>query len=245
MGVAERVRQKCLDRLNALIDEGEAISKAGRAVKGPPRMSSLETGEVFSRSPGYVAVDEVAFEAWKQKCIDLLSQVISRGHPSFHLIRSLQGRYWPSASQQQLNVMVGRIGAVRDGLESGFFDDLSAVVRAEIAGDYMAQAEVLMAEEYHVPAAVLAGAVLEDALRKLCDEKSIATSKPNGERKTVNPMNDDLAKAKVYNTAQAHEIRAWASIRNDCAHGDGGKVKPEDVGRMIQGVRAFVADYLR
>jgi len=109
----------------------------------------------------------------------------------------------------------------------------------------MAQTEALMAEGYHVPAAVLVGAVLEDALRKLCDEKSIPTSKPNGERKTVNPMNDDLAKAKVYNAAQAHEIRAWANIRNDCAHGDGHKVKPDDVGRMVQGVRSFVADYLR
>lgn len=245
MGLAEKVRQKCLDRLNALIEEGEAISKGGRAVKGRPRVSSLETGQVLCRSPGYVAVDGVALEAWKQKCIDVLSQVISRDHPSFRLIKDLQRRQWPSASQQQLNVMVGRIGAVCDGLESGFFDDLSAVVRAEMVGDYMAQAEALMAEGYHVPAAVLAGAVLEDALRKLCDEKSIPTSKPNGERKTVNPMNDDLAKAKVYNAAQAHEIRAWASIRNDCAHGDGGKVKPDDVGRMVQGVCSFVADYLR
>lgn len=45
--------------------------------------------------------------------------------------------------------------------------------------------------------------------------------------------------------ARTHEIRAWADIRNNCGHGDGDKVKPEDVGRMIQGVRAFMADHLK
>ncbi|NIA15063.1 MAG: DUF4145 domain-containing protein, partial [Nitrospiraceae bacterium] len=128
---------------------------------------------------------------------------------------------------------------------AGLFDDVRLMVRAEIAGDYMAQAELLHGEGYHVPAAVLAGAVLEDALRKLCEREEIPIETDKGKRKTINPMNTDLAKKNVYNAAKAQEILAWAALRNNAAHGDGDKVEPAAVGRMIDGVRAFVADYLR
>ena len=82
-------------------------------------------------------------------------------------------------------------------------------------------------------------------MRKLCGDRGIAVAKPSGERRGINAMNDDLAKNSVYNAAKAHMIRSWADIRNDCAHGDGGKVQVEDVRTMIQGVGAFVGEYLR
>jgi REP element-mobilizing transposase RayT len=55
-------------------------------------------------------------------------------------------------------------------------------------------------QEGHVPAAVLVGAVLEKALRKMCDSQQppILKSKPNGEPKTLNPLIDELKASGVY-----------------------------------------------
>ena len=64
--------------------------------------------------------------------------------------------------------------AFRDDFEQGFLDDILLKVEAEVAADYMGQAESLLKEGQpgkfdHVPAAVLAGAVLEKALKTLCN----------------------------------------------------------------------------
>jgi len=189
----------------------------------------------------YESISAARFHEWQANWATLLGQIVPQTHPKSDDIKQLS-----SSGVRQFEKMLAILRAVKSDYESGFLNDLPVLIRAEVSGNYMAQAEALLAESYHVPAAVLAGAVLEDALRKLCDEKGIATTKPSGERRGINAMNDDLAtRGQVYNAAKAHEIRAWADIRNDCAHGDAAKVKPEDVRRMIQGLRAFVPDYLR
>jgi hypothetical protein len=93
---------------------------------------------------------------------------------------------------------------------------------------------------------ILAGAVLEKALRKLCDEHQppIATVDGNGNPKTLNPLIDDLKKANVFNELKAKQLRAWADIRNKSAHGQFDQFKRTDVEQMIAGVRTFLADYL-
>lgn len=237
MPLPTRLHEKYLGRFDELIAEGDAIRCSTRTVVVE---DELYAAGLSSAPTTYEEVDSGRFHEWQVNWATLLSQIVPPNHPKASDIRQMSS-YGPSA----LGEMLAVLKAIKKDYVSGFLDDLSMLIRAEVAGDYMAQAEVLLVEDYYVPAAVLAGAVLEDALRKLCDGKGIPTSKPNGERKTINPMNDELAKAGAYNAAKAHEIRAWADIRNDCAHGDGGKVKPEDVQRMIQGVHAFVADYLK
>ena len=54
-------------------------------------------------------------------------------------------------------------------------------------------------------------------------------------------MNDELAKANVYNASRKSQIKAWADIRNSAAHGKPTEFEPSDVSRMIDGVRDFVA----
>jgi hypothetical protein len=125
-------------------------------------------------------------------------------------------------------------------------------VEAEVAADYMGQAEGLLREGQpgqfdHVPAAVLAGAVLEKALRTLCNEQHPPVSIVNakGEPRTLNSLIDELKKAEVFNELKAKQLRSWADIRNAAAHGhfiDFGKV---DVAQMISGINNFLADYLK
>ena len=98
----------------------------------------------------------------------------------------------------------------------------------------------------HVPAAVLTGAVLEDALRRLCQRQNppIDTLKTDGSPKTLDPLIVDLQKANVFNKAKADLLKSWAKTRNYAAHGEFNQFTRADVEAMIPGVKTFIADYL-
>ncbi|QDU58866.1 DUF4145 domain-containing protein [Aeoliella mucimassa] len=113
------------------------------------------------------------------------------------------------------------------------------LVHAEVFSDELEQADHFLASGYKTPAAVTAGVVLETTLRKLCEQ----TDNVEASEK-LNKMNDDLAKANVYNKMRADQVRAWAKIRNSAAHGHPGEFEDGDVKLMIQGVRDFVANQL-
>jgi len=69
--------------------------------------------------------------------------------------------------------------------------------------------------------------------------------KPNGERKTLDPLITDLKKTGIYNETKAKQLRAWAAIRNHAAHGEFDQFNREDVEDMIRGIKKFLARYCR
>jgi hypothetical protein len=120
-----------------------------------------------------------------------------------------------------------------------------------VASDLLGQATALLGEGRsgiydHVPAAVLLGAVLEQALRTLCGRQTpaIAVTKPNGDKLMLNTLIEELKKAQVYQETKAAQLRGWASIRNAAAHGEFTKVTKADVEGMQHGVMSFLGDYL-
>lgn len=56
-------------------------------------------------------------------------------------------------------------------------------------------------------------------------------------------INDDLAKASVYNKLQQKQITALADIRNNAAHGNYDQFTREDVERMISDIERFLLNY--
>ncbi len=141
---------------------------------------------------------------------------------------------------------VATLKGIRDNYVNGFYDGLEQQIIANVSADYMEQAETLLSEGFHVPAAVLCGAVLEDALRRLCAKQTppIETTKSNGDKKTLEPLIQDLQKAKIFNKLVADQLRAWKKNRNYAAHGEFDEFRPEDVDLMLSGVRHFLAVHL-
>lgn len=111
------------------------------------------------------------------------------------------------------------------------------MVQAELFDSELDQARELLSSGYKGPAAVVAGVVLETALKDLCDQHSISHSK-------LDKMNADLAKAGVYNKLQQKKITALADIRNSAAHGDWQSFSDTEVSEMIRDVESFLATYL-
>jgi len=239
MVLPPNLHKKYLARFDELIEEGEAIKEKALQMVG-------------------IRIYDPAFQdllEWKIKCISLLAQVVPQNHP-YH------NKWMDDLSVTQVhddasgintiacNRGLAYLRAISSDLEAGILNDLRLEIEVEISVDYMGQAEQLLTEgqrgQYdHVPAAVLAGAVLEKGLRAFCDKQvpSIATMNSKGTPLTLSPLIEELKKAGLYNELKAKQLRAWADIRNAAAHGEFDKFKRADVEGMIRGVSDFLATY--
>jgi hypothetical protein len=248
MKMPDALLAKTLARFDSLIAEGRNILDSAETV--PPTMHYNDwTGENLETFPAYKKIDGERFVEWRTKATTLLARIIPKGHIHREAVEELPSL---NPSHEDLQSAVSLIRGVKDDLDKGFLDDLSGQIEAEIASDYMGQAQHLLAEGQrgkfdHVPAAVLAGAVLEKSLRTLCNQQQppIPLKTPKGEFKTLSPLVDELKKAGVFNEAKAKQLRAWADLRNLAAHGEFAQFKRTDVEGMISGIESFLADYLR
>jgi hypothetical protein len=100
---------------------------------------------------------------------------------------------------------------------------------------------MLLDQGYHIAAASLAGAVLEDTLRKLCDINSITYP----DKTKIDTLNVELAKKDIYDKLIQKEITAKADLRNNADHGKFTEVREPDVRDMVRWVRRFVTERLR
>jgi hypothetical protein len=248
MKLPDAILAKTLARFNSLVSEGRNILDTAEDVPPTTHRNWATGGHAQIRS-GYKKLDSEKFIEWRTKAATLLALVVPKRHVHWAAVESLTKL---SASYEGLQETVSLLRGVRDDLDKGFLDDLPTAIEAEIASDYMGQAEHLFAEGQrgkfdHVPAAVLAGAVLEKALRTLCDQQlpPIPLKTNNGDFKTLCPLIDELKKAGVFNEAKAKQLRAWAALRNLAAHGEFNQFKRTDVEGMISGINSFLADHLK
>jgi hypothetical protein len=138
-----------------------------------------------------------------------------------------------------ISALSGIARGLLNDLEAGFLPDFTMRIRSDVEGDLLAQAHRLL-EEDHLkdPAAMLVGAVLEDALRQLCRKHGVA------EGDGIEKMNVPLRQAGAYGLPQGQQITAWAAIRNKADHARFADYTDSEVRVMHQGVAGFIAAYL-
>jgi hypothetical protein len=244
MPLPSEVDNKIRNRFEDLTDECEKLCKS---------MSQMNETLNARSTPGVIHLGvrhlmEETFFNIKTRIISLIEFIPIQSHYRAEIIAEIRSLDNTVRESQKL---LGILRGLKNDYESGLFENLAELIETNVAADYLGQAEQLLTEgqpgKYdHVPAAVLTGAILEDALRRLCDRQSppIPTSKPNGDPKTLDPLISDLAKANVFNKIKADQLRSWAKIRNAAAHGEFGDFDRKDVEQMLVGVRNFLADYL-
>ena len=115
------------------------------------------------------------------------------------------------------------------------------LLNAGLLSDFLAMAEYLLQDEkLKQPAAVLAGGVLEEHIRKLCITNSIDVEDASKAKK-LDTLNADLGRAGIYSKNDQKQITAWAGIRNSAAHAKYDEFDEQQVRGMIDGIRAFIA----
>lgn len=201
--------------------------------------SQLESSKKVLRTEiigGTNEVDSNLLLSWKVKVKNLLSKVCGEDSQHFKQFeREEKNRYY--STYGIFKAFKAVFLAAKEDFEGGYLSSIKTLVQAEVFDSELEQANELFSSGYYTAAAVIAGVVLETALRELCDRSGI----PHGK---LDKMNSDLAKAGVYNKLNQKRITAIADIRNSAAHGKQNEFTVQDVSDMIKDVSRFLADYL-
>jgi len=220
--------QKLLNRYEQLIQEAETIK-------------SLITTKYSEYSGNYNDLGEdgdAQYLQWKVKVKNLLK--LSSGEDSVHYKEFVlsEDMQMYDTNPKVLKRLIPILIAAYDDLKGGFLVSFKQIVQAEVFDSELEQARSLLESGYKNAAAVIAGVVLETAIKELCVNNGIDL-----EKKKLTRLNDDLAKASVYNTLQQKQITALADIRNSAAHGDYEKFTHQDVETMIKDIERFLLTY--
>lgn len=133
----------------------------------------------------------------------------------------------------------GMLRALRADYAAGYLNTIGELIHADVFSDFLEMAGYLLEEGYKDPAAVLAGGVLEEHLRKLCEKHLIATTHA-GRPKKAEAMSAELAGSSAYSKLDQKNVTAWLDLRNKAAHGRYGEYERQQVSLMILAIRDFI-----
>jgi hypothetical protein len=165
--------------------------------------------------------------------------------------------------------------SIGDALSSGFPARIGGVCRAlimlynegalksprltiagEIEGDILnvAQAQAQAAElaknqdqkQTHLAiAAFLAGAAIEDSLRRLCNANSVIyDTEKSSIAKLQGVLYQPSKNIEIISQSESKHITAWGDTRNKADHGKFGEITQTEVIAMVMGARAFIEKHL-
>ncbi len=237
-----KLHEKALNQFDILIEQAPKIASMMRSY------SEQHNGAGGIWHAGGLYAQGTEYFSFLMQCESLVRLVLGnsqRANDLINLIQSLQKR--PSSVEQIQGYLVG----IKSDYEAELLTNVHDMIASNIDVDYLVYAEQLLSEGKidnfdHVPAAVLAGAILENSLRRLCSQQNpvISLVKPNNQNKNMGMLIEDLKKSGLFNEAKAKKLRAWAAIRNAAAHGKFSEFTRKDTEEMIKGIENFLADFL-
>lgn len=209
-----------LKRFDELISDGQNVLKT---MKPPP-----------SNSIGFPnTVDAQLSNKWGISSLNLLERVFGNGSVYYtHFSTLYEDLYRYTVARKALGILQG----AKEDYEHGYLFKTKLLIEAEVFDEFLEQAEYLLQQGYFAPAAVIAGSVLEDALRKLCIRNGVTLP----DKPKLDTMNAELAKAGAYTKLVQKNVTALADIRNSAAHGKWDEFTESDVKNMIVQVRSFM-----
>lgn len=201
----------------------ELVSDARRATSWDPEMQETTIGDAQEARRLHTrlraAIERVAppgsVYAREAETID--------GHPSYTAVE-----------------LTSIVQALQEDFESGAMQSVVELVHAAVFEDFLGLASELADKGYHAPAAVVAGAVLEEHIRKLAEKHAIEETDDRGRPKSVDALSVALVKKAAISEPRRKIIAGWYGQRTEAAHGHFENVIDAEVGRMIEGVRDFV-----
>jgi hypothetical protein len=181
-------------------------------------------------------IDANSLLKWKVRAKNLIAKACGENSQHFLLFQESESSPYSSSLQNFLRMRAVFDGA-REDFEAGYLASVHDLVRAEVFDSELEQASELLQSGYEIAAAVIAGVVLETAIRALCTKNQITPSK-------LDRMNGDLAKAGIYNSVVQKRITHLAAVRNSAAHGNETEFKTHDVRAMITEIEQLLANHL-
>jgi hypothetical protein len=127
--------------------------------------------------------------------------------------------------------------------ELGFgpLPNVEGLISGTIFTNFLDMAEHLLEQGYTQVVPSLAGAVLEDGLRRIAGAHGIEVREDSDR---ISSLNQKLADGGIYSNLTRSKIVVWSKIRNNADHGKFAENGEQDVRQMLEGVRDFLSTYL-
>jgi len=218
------INQRIDAKFKKLLEEGNSTM-----------MRSGWNGNEYNQFP-----DDINYRRFRTESLNLVKRVCGKDSDHYCELKRIAEGNDTSHNSFYYKDCYGVLQAAYNDYQDDLLFDLKSLIAAEVLGDFLDQAENLVSQGYYVPAASLAGSVLEDTLRKLCEMHNLELP----ERTKIDRLNSDLARVDIYNKLVQKRITALADIRNNADHGRFEEFKKEDVEDMVSWVRRFSSDYL-
>jgi hypothetical protein len=200
---------------------------------------SLKLGK--NNNYGSLIADSAKFKALKVSGLSFILDLFGFEHPYYSEFKN--ELYGSNYYGSNVNNAKGILISIKAEIENGWLSSIKGIVSAEIFSDFLEMAEHLIANDYKDPAAVMIGSVLEEHIRQLCIKNGIDTSFEK-DGKTINlkadRMNNELAKAGIYNKLDHKNITAHLDLRNKAAHGHYSEYDIAQVKLMYNSVFNFI-----
>lgn len=207
-----------------LISKGDAL---------PARPS----GQQYTIGP--TRLEARPFAEWYAQALAYLRSSLPAGHTfieQFVAVASPKKPNDPVIDNREagVGVLSGFLADVRDG----YLRELRALVAAEVFTDFLEMAEHLVEEGYAHAGASVAGAVLEDAMRRGLGTRGV---KATG---SLESMNQVAADQGIYSRITAQQVKVWIGVRNSAAHGNWDAIEANQVQAMVRDLPSFLAQHL-
>ena len=176
------------------------------------------------------------YARWKQDALALIKGAFGE-----------QSRYYRELAAAENDLAPRAPGSVfsffLNTLKKAQFDFQGAAVAArasyasDLMGDFLARAEAMVSKGHYISAATLAGAVLEDILRRLCEVHDVFCP----ENAALDSVNDKLLAAGVYDASWHKETARRIGLRKTAELCYADKITEGNVREMISWLRDFMA----
>lgn len=137
----------------------------------------------------------------------------------------------------------GILRALKRDYESGYIQTVEELIHGAVFDDFLEMAMELLTKGYKDPAAVIAGTVLEEHIRKLANRNGISLIDAKGRPNKFEFLSTELVKVQQISEPQRKILAGWYGQRNEAAHGRYENVIEGEVGRMIEGIRDFMVRF--
>jgi hypothetical protein len=223
--MTSRFDERAKQRVEELIKLGEEVDATVRDIGGPRA----------------VGPDFALYVRWTTSSLTFFEAALGEDSEHYRAFADILSTPGPPVAK--VASLFGVLEAARDDIQSGWVGRRDLLLTADAFGSLLEQADYLLEQGYKDPAAMLAGAVLESTLRKMCEVRGISTDRSD----KIGTLNDKLAKQHkppAYGSMDHKLIIGWADLRNNADHGHFQQYKPEDVRNMTRWVREFAARHL-
>lgn len=151
------------------------------------------------------------------------------------------------ATNPQVSLAISRRPASSEATKTRWFgfkpvvqEILSSTSSLGTATEPLFEAKALFRTGYFAAAGAIAGVVLERHLKNLCASQKPPLT-PRGD--TINPLNEALKAAQVYDQTQARRVQVMADIRNRCDHSVPNPPSKDEIWELVESIQKFTRDF--